>query len=65
MITIVIEMVTDEVTCQYMYITFAIAVFELLSVADQVILQDNNLVTILHIMKGNNVVSSFILLGEG
>lgn len=50
MITIVIQMVTNEVTCQYM---FATAVFELLSVADQVILQDNNLVTILHIMKGN------------
>lgn len=29
------------------------AVFDLLSVAEQVILQDNNLVTILHIMKGN------------
>lgn len=53
MITIVIQMVTNEVTCQYMYITFATAVFELLSVADQVILQDNNLVKILHIMKGN------------
>lgn len=53
MITIVIQMVTNEVTGQYMYITFATAVFDHLSVADQVILQDNNLVTILHIMKGN------------
>lgn len=53
MITTVIQMVTNEVTCQYMYITFATAVFDLLSVADQVILQDNYLVTILHIMKGN------------
>lgn len=53
MITIVIQMVTSEVTCQYMYITLATAVFELLSVAGQVILQDNNLVMILHIMKGN------------
>lgn len=51
MITIVIQMVTNE--AQYMYITFATAVFELLSVADQVILQDNTLVMILHIMKGN------------
>lgn len=53
MITIVIQMVTNEVTFRYMYITFATAVFELLSVADQVISQDNHLVTILHIMKGN------------
>lgn len=53
MITIVIQMVTNEVTRQYMYIIFATAVFDHLSVADQVILQDNNLVTILHIMKGN------------
>jgi hypothetical protein len=36
-----------------MYITLATAVVDLLSVADEVILQDNNLGSVLHIMKGN------------
>lgn len=38
----------------HVQITLATAVVDLLSAADQVILQDNNnLVTIRHIMKGN------------